>query len=109
MSFSFSKLKSFLPINQSDNTTPKFFNKRSSDKLEPEIGFKLILAPNGNYGSSPGSSNQPKNIPELNVHITSARHLPTSFGLKSVEGYLIKVSWFLFSFVYFFKKIIVIS
>lgn len=102
MSFSFSKLKSFLPINQSENNaTTRIFNKRSSDKLEPEIGFKLILAPNGNYGSSPGSSNQQKNIPELNVHITSARHLPTSFGLKSVEGYLIKVSFYVFDILWF--------
>lgn len=30
-------------------------------------------------------------VPELEVNLIGARHLPSSFGLKTVEGYLVKV------------------
>jgi hypothetical protein len=32
--------------------------------------------------------------PELEVHLIGARHLPSNFGLKSIEGYQIKVKLF---------------
>lgn len=30
-------------------------------------------------------------VPQLDVHLIGARHLPSSFGLKTVEGYVVKV------------------
>lgn len=30
-------------------------------------------------------------VPQLDVHLIGARHLPSNFGLKTVEGYIVKV------------------
>ncbi|XP_061496875.1 uncharacterized protein LOC1276792 [Anopheles gambiae] len=60
--------------------------------VEPVVGFRLALHPNcsnGNDTNETGSS-----APELHVHLIGARHLPTSFGLKSVEGFMVKVKLF---------------
>lgn len=35
-------------------------------------------------------------VPELEVNLIGARHLPSNFGLKTVEGYMIKVSRYTF-------------
>lgn len=57
--------------------------------------FKIILDPIGSNASTCSSNSENKhpkqNVPELNVHIFGARHLPSLFGLKKVEGYMIKV------------------
>lgn len=39
------------------------------------------------------SSNLTILVPQLDVHLIGARHLPTNFGLKSVEGYVVKVKF----------------
>ncbi|XP_073844001.1 uncharacterized protein isoform X2 [Musca autumnalis] len=87
------KLKSMLPpsLNISSSSSA---SKRQSENLEPEIGFQLTIE-----ASSPQTSNDsphaPKTvIPELNVHLLAARHLPSLFGFKIVQGYLIKVKLF---------------
>ncbi|KAG5681020.1 hypothetical protein PVAND_010486 [Polypedilum vanderplanki] len=62
-------------------------NGREKDKLEPTVGFKLTL-----YSSA--SDNTSSSVPELEVQLIGARHLPSKFGLKTVEGYMIKVKLF---------------
>ncbi|XP_058829816.1 uncharacterized protein LOC131689062 [Topomyia yanbarensis] len=95
----------------------------NNDRLAPEVGFKLILDPgpsgrhssNGNdrvvdsnnsnnnesstaaavaAAANDESSSSHVTVPELKVQLVGARHLPGSFGLKSVEGYMIKVKLF---------------
>lgn len=89
MSFSLGKLKSFLP-SKSENYFTRSGSTKSNknEKLEPVVGFSLILNPTGTTTNSSGNTII---VPELQVNLKAARHLPTSFGLKSVEGYLIKV------------------
>lgn len=87
------KLRNLLPGQQSKESA------RQSVTLEPEIGFQItietheqqnqnqndsLLGFNRNNGAS-------TSIPELNVHLIAARHLPSLFGFKIVQGYLIKV------------------
>lgn len=86
-SMSFSKLKSLLPLTRGD-TPPGRKSKKVYDKLEPELGFRLILTPTS---ANPKDESVSK-IPELTVMLMGARHLPSSFGLKSVQGYVVKVS-----------------
>ncbi|CAO1403528.1 unnamed protein product [Diamesa hyperborea] len=62
-------------------------SKTDSDSLEAVVGFQIILNPNDNATSS-------TSVPELEVNLIGARHLPSSFGLKTVEGYLVKVKMF---------------
>uniref|UniRef100_A0A1B0CZH5 Uncharacterized protein n=1 Tax=Phlebotomus papatasi TaxID=29031 RepID=A0A1B0CZH5_PHLPP len=91
MSLSFSKLKSLL---STDNAKS---NRRVFEKLEPVVGFKMQLVP-GNSNPIPasegGSQKVPSTVPELCVHLIGARHLPVTFGLKSVEGYMVMVKLF---------------
>lgn len=88
MSFSMNKLKNLLPT----KTTYSNFAASSArkgdanDKLEPEVGFKLAL----DSGKAKNSKEKDR-PPELVVTLIGARHLPTSFGLKSVKGYVVKV------------------
>ncbi|XP_061397949.1 uncharacterized protein LOC133333673 [Musca vetustissima] len=86
------KLKSMLPPSL-NLTSSSSTAKRQSENLEPEIGFQLTIE-----ASSPQNSNDPHApktvIPELNVHLLAARHLPSLFGFKIVQGYLIKVKLF---------------
>ncbi|XP_065076875.1 uncharacterized protein LOC135700323 [Ochlerotatus camptorhynchus] len=78
----------------------------NNERLAPEVGFKLVLDPGSSFsydnGEADGDNNnpspppppQPTAVPELQVHLVGARHLPVSFGLKSVEGYMIKIKLF---------------
>ncbi|XP_058974369.1 uncharacterized protein LOC131800710 [Musca domestica] len=86
------KLKSMLPPSLTSSSSSNAA-RRQSENLEPEIGFQLTIE-----ASSPQNSNDPHApktvIPELNVHLMAARHLPSLFGFKIVQGYLIKVKLF---------------
>ena len=83
------KLKQYLTPNKSLTAEKSVTLRCQNDKLEPEVGFKLIL--NCDMGSSSHNSNKQ---PELHVHLMGARHLPSSFGLKTVDGYMIRVKLF---------------
>jgi hypothetical protein len=97
MSFaqSVSKLKSMLPLAKTDLSNLSI-NRKTNERLEPEVGFKLTFEPSGTPSTADGKNGKKTNsehqVPQLNVLLIGARHLPTSFGLKSVEGYMIKVS-----------------
>ena len=103
-SLSLTKLKSYLPFASDSISHRQKKTKRLLDNLEPEVGFKLTLCANnrnedknsGNQTTTTSSSSENKygncNVPELNVTIIGARHLPSVFGMKTVEGYCIKVS-----------------
>jgi hypothetical protein len=95
MSFaqSVSKLKSLLPLAKTDLSNLSI-NRKTNERLEPEVGFKLTFEPCGTVvdGKNGKKTNSEHQVPQLNVLLIGARHLPTSFGLKSVEGYMIKVS-----------------
>lgn len=105
------------PTTPTSGSTSKFSRKsnraNNNDLLEPEVGFKLTLDPgscagyenggsgdeaNGNHSSSGKTSASESSantvVPELQVHLVGARHLTASFGLKSVEGYMIKIKLF---------------
>lgn len=89
-SFSMDKLKNLLPTKTMYVASPNDnINKNSNKQLEPEVGFKLILD-----SGKAKSSKEKDRPPELLVHLIGARHLPTSFGFKSVQGYQIKVKLF---------------
>ncbi|KAH8296325.1 hypothetical protein KR054_004738 [Drosophila jambulina] len=80
------KLRALLPGQHSSTNGAS----RHSVTLEPEIGFQITI-------DNPKNSDQFKNssaAPELNVHLIAARHLPSLFGFKIVQGYLIKVKLF---------------
>ncbi|KAH8257406.1 hypothetical protein KR038_008550 [Drosophila bunnanda] len=80
------KLRALLPGQHSSTNGAS----RHSVALEPEIGFQITI-------DIPKNSDQLKNssaVPELNVHLIAARHLPSLFGFKIVQGYLIKVKLF---------------
>ena len=81
-------------------------SKTDNDSLEAVVGFQISLNPNDNATSNTSGSKFPKLqtnlhtyliktqfnlVPELEVNLIGARHLPSSFGLKTVEGYLVKV------------------
>ncbi|XP_075161990.1 uncharacterized protein LOC142234697 [Haematobia irritans] len=85
------KLKSMLPA--SLNGSAAASSKRQSESLEPEIGFQLTIEASS---ASNGNEHHYTNtvIPELNVNLIAARHLPSLFGFKIVQGYLIKVKLF---------------
>ncbi|XP_043951067.1 uncharacterized protein LOC108035623 isoform X2 [Drosophila biarmipes] len=79
------KLRALLPGQHSTNGA-----LRHSATLEPEIGFQITIDNPKNSDPSKGSTP----VPELNVHLIAARHLPSLFGFKIVQGYLIKVKLF---------------
>lgn len=85
MSFSLNKLRSLLPGQNALSAN----KQRHSVSLEPEIGFQIFIEST----SLPSDSNESasKMMPELNVNLIAARHLPTVFGFKMVQGYIIKV------------------
>ncbi|XP_052894071.1 uncharacterized protein LOC128301561 [Anopheles moucheti] len=60
--------------------------------VEPVVGFKLMLHPN--CSNSNDTNESVSSTPELHVHLLGARHLPSNFGLKSVEGFMVKVKLF---------------
>ncbi|EDW94303.1 uncharacterized protein LOC6533891 isoform X1 [Drosophila yakuba] len=80
------KLRSLLPGQHSGSNGAS----RHSVTLEPEIGFQITIDNPKNSDQSKGSTA----VPELNVHLIAARHLPSLFGFKIVQGYLIKVKLF---------------
>ncbi|XP_022225291.2 uncharacterized protein LOC111076022 isoform X2 [Drosophila obscura] len=80
------KLRSLLPGQQ----TPSQASNRHSVVLEPEIGFQITIDTAGGESAAKNSTA----VPELNVHLIAARHLPSLFGFKIVQGYLIKVKLF---------------
>ncbi|KAH8369802.1 hypothetical protein KR093_000994 [Drosophila rubida] len=91
------KLRNLLPGQQSKESA------RHSVTLEPEIGFQITIETHeqqnqGNndnlLGFSRSSGGAATAMPELNVHLIAARHLPSLFGFKVVQGYLIKVKLF---------------
>lgn len=102
-SLSITKLKSYLPtLDNGRNFTNKSIKKNTvnHDNLVPEIGFQLTLDPgynNNRHNSMPNNvetadtRETTHRVPELIVRVNSARHLPSSFGIKSVEGYVVKV------------------
>lgn len=91
------KLRSLLP-----GQHPKD-QSRHSVSLEPEIGFQITIdtqqqQQNQNQHEGAGdhqvyrvANGSASAVPELNVHLIAARHLPSLFGFKIVQGYLIKV------------------
>ncbi|XP_030385537.1 uncharacterized protein LOC115632498 isoform X2 [Scaptodrosophila lebanonensis] len=95
------KLLALLPGQQS-SSSPSHAPSRHSVALEPEIGFQITIETQKpaaqssdnelSFGSSPAKSGN--QLPELNVHLIAARHLPSLFGFKIVQGYLIKVKLF---------------
>jgi len=78
------KLRALLPGQHSGSNGAS----RHSVTLEPEIGFQITIDNPKNNDQSKGSTA----VPELNVHLIAARHLPSLFGFKIVQGYLIKVN-----------------
>lgn len=89
MSFSMNKLKNLLPTKTTYSNFAASSNRKTdtNEKFEPEVGFKLAL----DSGKARNSKEKDR-PPELIVTLIGARHLPTSFGLKSVKGYVVKVS-----------------
>ncbi|XP_058178632.1 uncharacterized protein LOC131294603 [Anopheles ziemanni] len=81
------KLKTFLPLNT--GVANRVNNNDTNPPMEPQVGFKLCLHAGGSAGDGTNG-----NDPELHVQLIGARHLPSSFGLKSVEGYMVKVKLF---------------
>ncbi|EDW18025.1 uncharacterized protein LOC6581827 [Drosophila mojavensis] len=85
------KLRTLLPGQHAKDTS------RNSVALEPEIGFQITIEthdPKEGSQQSFSASNSTAGVPELNVHLIAARHLPSLFGFKIVQGYLIKVKLF---------------
>lgn len=91
LSQSLSNLKNYLPFSSTDsNNYRSSKSKKLYDTLDPEVGFRLKLIP-GDQQKASTSHEKPYNGPELIVHVIGARHLPSIFGLKRVEGYAMKV------------------
>lgn len=108
-SFSFNKLRNFLPHSQ-NGSAEKINQRRHSVSLEPEIGFQLTLGSceSSNTISNGDNPHPPSKAPELNINLIAARHLPSTFGFKVVQGYEIKVCVFaedrwIWIFTYFFR------
>ncbi|XP_068142052.1 LOW QUALITY PROTEIN: uncharacterized protein [Drosophila tropicalis] len=91
------KLRSLLP-GGGQQSASNSLSSRHSVALEPEIGFQITIETQKHRDSEPNLANMAKNgpgpVPELNVHLIAARHLPSLFGFKIVQGYLIKVKLF---------------
>lgn len=89
LSQSFANLKDYLPFSSTDSKNYRSNKtKRLYDSLDPEVGFRLKLIPGDQQKAS---TSHEYNGAELIVHIIGARHLPSIFGLKRVEGYAMKV------------------
>lgn len=103
-SLSLAKFKSYLTLGALDNGQSNYRSKSAKyaphDNLVPEVGFQLTLDP-GNcneYRRSIGTTHYDDGhkeavhrVPELIVRVNGARHLPSNFGIKSVQGYVVKV------------------
>lgn len=106
-SLSLAKFKSYLTLGGLDNGQTNYRGKSAKyvppENLVPEVGFQLTLDPGNcnNYRHSIGTTNSDSGnkdavhrVPELIVRVNGARHLPSNFGIKSVEGYVVKVIYF---------------
>ncbi|XP_030570035.1 uncharacterized protein LOC115769380 [Drosophila novamexicana] len=85
------KLRTWLPGQHAKDSA------RHSVTLEPEIGFQITIEMHDQKEDNQQSftaANGSSPMPELNVHLIAARHLPSLFGFKIVQGYLIKVKLF---------------
>lgn len=88
---SLAKLKTYLPFSGSEYSGSRHSKPtRLLDTLEPEVGFQLVLLPKPE--ASAIADKHVRTVPELHVKIIGARHLPSLFGLKTVQGYVIKVN-----------------
>lgn len=91
LSQSLANLKDYLPFASTDSKNYRSSKtKRLHDSLDPEVGFRLKLTA-GDQQKASTSHESTYNGAELIVHIIGARHLPSIFGLKRVEGYAMKV------------------
>lgn len=91
LSQSLSNFKNYLPFSSTDSSNYRANrSKRFHSTLDPEVGFHLKLVP-GDQQKASTSNEKAYNGPELIVHLIGARHLPSIFGLKRVEGYAMKV------------------
>ncbi|XP_053672583.1 uncharacterized protein LOC128722916 [Anopheles nili] len=89
------KLKTLLPLQTTGSRKANRLN--NNGPLEPVVGFKLALNCANDVeqlDSSSTTAPAASSVPELQVHLIGARHLPTNFGLKSVEGFMVKVKLF---------------
>lgn len=85
------------PKSQTQNVSSKFNVKGLLGTLDPVVGFQMTLIPSQkdddiatNDKRKVPASSAPA-VPELQVRVIGARHLPSLFGLKTVQGYVIKV------------------
>lgn len=82
---------------QTKSVASKFNVKGLLGTLEPVVGFQMTLIPiqkDDNIGTKDKrkvSTSSASAVPELHVRVIGARHLPSLFGLKTVQGYVIKV------------------
>lgn len=89
-SISISKFKAMLPFSGGGSDSIAGSKpKRFMEKVDPEVGFEMLLVPS--QSRKDGDYNGNAKVAELHVKILGARHLPSIFGLKSVEGYVVKV------------------
>lgn len=93
---SLGKLKTMLPFTSSPDGRRAGKSKGFLGSLDPEVCFQMTLVPNQSgrresAGGDKSSSAAGATVPELHVKILSARHLPNIFGLKTVQGYVVKV------------------
>lgn len=92
------KLKTLLPFKTNNDALGiPSSNGRSKGKgllssLDPEVGFQMMLVPNKTTDKAAAAG--AATVPELHVKIIGARHLPSIFGLKTVQGYVVKVGCF---------------
>lgn len=99
------KLRTWLPGQHAKDSA------RHSVTLEPEIGFQITIEMHDQKEDNQQSftaANGSSPMPELNVHLIAARHLPSLFGFKIVQGYLIKVihrSLNKYIFIYFIEYV----
>lgn len=88
-----SKFKAMLPFNGGGSADSRK-SKRFMDHLDPEVGFEMLLVPSSSNSQSRSNADGKSSghqVSELHVKILGARHLPSIFGLKRVEGYVVKV------------------
>lgn len=99
------KIRTVLPgsLQQSSMPSKRQQQNAANENVVPEIGFQISIVSNErttlneangvmNGGLNEAASACSALVPELQVHLIAARHLPALFGFKVVQGYLIKVS-----------------
>lgn len=90
-SISMAKFKALLPFTGAEHLNGgSRKSKRFLEQLDPEVGFEMSLVPSQPRKDSDKTLNGGQ-VSELHVKILGARHLPSLFGMKTVEGYVVKV------------------